>query len=325
MPRPPSTPITEGDRDSARSVVFDVAGHLKEWQAHALTLHEVLRIEKLGYWKISLSTGDVFWSEEVYELFGVDCQTFSPDNEAFLAMVHPQDRERVESGLLSLWTTGHHDLTYRILRPDGRLRWLHERAGNPILDDPDTLVGTVRDITEHKELEEKLRQQAITDELTGIYNRRYFMKRLRQAFAHYRRSHLSAVVLLLDIDHFKAVNDTYGHATGDRVLKDLCVLLRERFRQTDVAGRLGGEEFAVLLFDSSVDDAARVAEEIREALAGLAFRTDDGTLFHVSVTCGVASFAEDDKTEGSILQRADDSLYLGKRHGRNQVVVKRHG
>ncbi|MBS9405684.1 GGDEF domain-containing protein [Halomonas sp. TRM85114] len=91
-----------------------------------------------------------------------------------------------------------------------------------------------------------------------------------------------------------------------------------------MAGRLGGEEFAVLLFDSSVEDAARVAEEIRAALAGMAFRTNDGTMFQVSVTCGIASFAADDETEGNILQRADDSLYLGKQSGRNQVVVEQH-
>ncbi|MBS9405685.1 diguanylate cyclase [Halomonas sp. TRM85114] len=168
---------------------------------------------------MSRSTGDVFWSDVVYELFGVDRLAFSPVNETFLTMVHPQDRERVEKGLPLMRASGCHDITYRIIQPDGSLHWLHEMAGNPDLDDPDTLVGTVRDITQHKELEEKLRQQAITDVLAGIYNRRYFMRRLRQAFAHYRRSELSDVVLLLDIDHFKAVNDTYGHATGDRVLK----------------------------------------------------------------------------------------------------------
>ncbi len=324
MPRPSSTSTDRNDSDSARSRIFDIPSTLAEWQAHARTLQKILRVERLGYWKMSLSTGEVFWSDVVYEIFGVDRLTFSPGNDAFLTMVHPQDRDRVAKGLYPMRVTGLHDITYRIIQPDGSIRWLREVADNTTPDDPDILVGAVRDITEHKKLEEKLRKQAITDDLTGIYNRRYFMRRLRQAFAHYRRSDQSAVILLLDIDHFKAVNDTYGHAMGDRVLKELSALFRDRFRQTDVAGRLGGEEFAVLLFDISVEDATGVAEEIREALAGLAFSTDDGEIFHVTVTCGVAGFAEDDETEGSILQRADDSLYLGKRRGRNQVVVESH-
>lgn len=319
----PSSPSTGRNKSaSVRSPSFDDPSTLEEWQAHARTLQEVLRVEKLGYWKKSLSTGEVFWSDVVYELFGVDHLTFSPDNGAFLTMVHPHDRERVEKNLYHMRATGLHDITYRIIPPDGSVRWLREVADNTAVNDLDILVGVVRDITEHKELEEKLRTQAITDDMTGIYNRRYFMRRLKQAFAHYQRCDQNAAILLLDIDHFKLVNDTYGHAMGDRVLKELSALFKARFRQTDVAGRLGGEEFAVLLFDISVEDAAGVAEEIREALAEMAFSTDAGDVFHVSVTCGIADFIEDDDTEGGILQRADDSLYLGKRRGRNQVVIE---
>ncbi|MDI5920433.1 diguanylate cyclase [Halomonas sp. LR5S13] len=322
MTKPSSSSTSRNNSASGRSQSFDEPSTLEEWQVHARTLQEVLRVEKLGYWKKTLSTGEVFWSDVVYELFGVDPLTFSPDNGAFLTMVHPHDRERVEKSLYPMRLTGFHDITYRIIPPDGSVRWLREVSDNTPPDDLGILVGVVRDITEHKELEEKLRTQAITDDMTGIYNRRYFMKRLKQAFAHYQRSDQNAVVLLLDIDHFKMVNDTYGHAMGDRVLKELSALFKARFRQTDVVGRLGGEEFSVLLFDISVDDAAGVAEEIREALAEMAFSTDAGEVFYVSVTCGIADFAEDDDTEGGILQRADDSLYLGKRRGRNQVVVE---
>jgi diguanylate cyclase (GGDEF)-like protein/PAS domain S-box-containing protein len=269
-----------------------------------------------------LSTGEVVWSDVVYDILGVEDASLPPDNDAFLAMIHPQDRARVEDTLERLHDGGLHDITYRIIRPDGGIRWLHETADNRSPDDPDILVGTIRDITVYKELEQELRKQAITDPLTGLFNRRYFMKRLRQAFAHYRRSGQEAVVLLMDIDYFKAINDTYGHAMGDRVLKGLSGLFKERFRQTDVVGRLGGEEFAVLLFDTAVEDAAEVAEEIREALAGMVFSTAAGETFRVSVTCGVSGFAEDDETEDNILQRADDSLYLGKHSGRNRVVVQ---
>ncbi|SDL85702.1 diguanylate cyclase (GGDEF) domain-containing protein [Franzmannia pantelleriensis] len=269
-----------------------------------------------------MSTGVVYWSDVVYDIFGVDRAAFTPSCTAFLRMVYPQDRAKVEKKLAQLRDNGYYEITYRITLPSGDIRWLHEIADNTAPDDPDTLVGTVRDITVFKELELKLRKQTITDHLTGLFNRRYFMKRLTQTFALYQRNGQQAVVMLLDIDHFKAVNDTYGHAMGDQVLMRLADLFKERFRQTDVVGRLGGEEFAVLLVDSCLEDAAGVAEEIRGALAGMEFHANVDETFRVSVTCGLAGFAEDDASEYSILKRADDSLYLGKQSGRNQVVVE---
>ncbi|MBT2786380.1 MULTISPECIES: sensor domain-containing diguanylate cyclase [unclassified Halomonas] len=269
---------------------------------------------------MSLTTGEVYWSSVVYEFFGVEPSSFIPGQEAFMAMVYPSDREKVAKALHAMLETGLNDITYRIVRPNGSIRWLHEMADNTSPDNPHIIFGTMHDITAQKALEEKLRKQAITDDLTGVFNRRYFMKRLRQAFSHFRRSGQNAAVLLFDVDYFKTVNDTYGHATGDLVLQQLCSLFKERFRVTDVVGRLGGEEFAVLLFEVSSEDAMAIAEDIRQMLAAKALTTKSGSTCHISVTCGVARFAEDDPTEESILHRADRSLYLGKHHGRDQVV-----
>lgn len=149
------------------------------------------------------------------------------------------------------------------------------------------------------------------------------MKRLRQAFSHFRRTGQDAAVLLFDVDHFKNVNDTYGHAIGDKVLQQVCHLFKERFRETDVVGRLGGEEFAVLLFEVTPDAALAIADDIRQKLANNTFTTDTGASFNISVTCGVAHFTEEDPTEESILHRADTSLYTGKYQGRNQVVSEK--
>lgn len=271
---------------------------------------------------MSVATGDVYWSEVVYEFLDVDPRHFAPSHEAFMTMVHPLDQEKVAKSHQEMLDTGFTDIKYRIIQPNGYIRWLHEISDNTSPDDPDTLLGTLYDITQHKVLEEKLRKQAITDDLTGVFNRRYFMRRLRQAFSHFSRSGQNAAVLLFDVDHFKTVNDTYGHAMGDRVLQQVCHLFMERFRETDIVGRLGGEEFAVLLFEVTSDDAVTVAEDIREALAAKAFTTEIGSSFRISITCGVACFTQDDLTEEDILHRADKSLYLGKHHGRDQVVGK---
>lgn len=284
------------------------------------TLQTLHKVGRLGYWQVSRVSGEVYWSEMVYAFLGVNATDVVPGHAAFMAMVHPLDQEKVAKSLQTIAETGLADIKYRIVQPSGHIRWLHEIADNSSFDDPDIFFGTLHDITVHKSLEEKLRKQAITDDLTGVFNRGYFMKRLRKAFLHYQRSGQNGCVLLFDVDYFKVVNDTYGHAMGDTVLQQVCHLFKERFRETDVVGRLGGEEFAVLLFETTPEDAVSVAEDVRKALAHYAFETQSGRTFHVTMTGGVASFKEEDITEDSILHRADKSLYLGKQHGRDQVV-----
>ncbi|OAZ96298.1 GGDEF domain-containing protein [Halomonas sp. G11] len=302
------------------SRIFGMPSTSQEWQSFAIMLQKLHKIRGIGYWQMSLTTGDMYWSEMVYEFFGVDPDRFIPDRKHFIRLVYPSDRKKVAKAQQTLKKTGVIDIKYRIVQPSGNVRWIHEIADNSAPDDPDILLSTLQDITEHKALEKKLRNQAITDDLTGTFNRGHFMKRLRQAFSHFRRSEHNAAVLLFDVDHFKNVNDTYGHAVGDKVLQQVCQLFKERFRETDVIGRLGGEEFAVLLFEITPEAALAIADDIRQKLAATAFTTETGDTFHISVTCGVAHFTEEDPTEESILHRADTSLYTGKHHGRNQVV-----
>lgn len=305
---------------SKASQVFTAPLTQEEWQAHTRTLQKLHKVGRLGYWQMSRASGNVYWSEMVYEFFGVTPDGFVPDQDSFITMVHPLDQDKVAKSRQDILDIGFTDIKYRIIQPNGCIRWLHEIADNTSPDDPNILLSTLHDITAHKALEEKLRKQAITDDLTGVFNRRYFMKRLRQAFSHFLRSEQNAAVLLFDVDYFKTVNDTYGHAMGDQVLQQICQLFKERFRETDIVGRLGGEEFAVLLFEISSEDAVAIAENIRKTLADHTFKTESGNTFHISITCGVSSFAEDDPTEDSILHRTDKSLYLGKHHGRDQVV-----
>lgn len=292
----------------------------QQCQSHMMMLQKLHKIRGLGYWQMSLTTRAVYWSEMVYELFGVAPDQLIPGQDDLIRLVHFLDREKVTLARQELQKTGFTDIQYRIVQPNGSIRWVHEIADNSSPDDPDILISTLQDITKYKAIEQKLRNQAITDDLTGAFNRRYFMKRLRQSFSHFRRSGQNAAVLLYDVDHFKKVNDTYGHAVGDKVLQQVCYLFKERLRETDVIGRLGGEEFAVLLFEVTPDAALAIAEDIRQMLAKTVFTTDTDASLSISVTCGVAHFTEDDLTEESTLRRADKFLYIGKRKGRNQVV-----
>jgi diguanylate cyclase (GGDEF)-like protein len=170
-------------------------------------------------------------------------------------------------------------------------------------------------------LREKLREQAMRDKLTGLYNRHYveewFDLELRRAQRHGR----PIAAILLDIDHFKRFNDSFGHEAGDLVLRELAGALGRSTRGSDVASRYGGEEFLVLLPECPFDAALRKAEQMREEVAKLELRYDDRPLGPVTVSLGVAAFPDHAKESAELLRHADEALYLAKQSGRNRVVA----
>ncbi|MCE8028298.1 GGDEF domain-containing protein [Billgrantia desiderata] len=302
---------TRRELDEAREKI----AHLKR------TLLRIQQVARLGYWRASLKANELYWSEVTYDIFGVDPDTFTPSIRAFKAMVHPQDVESVESSMRRAEQTGNHDVVHRIIRPDGEVRWVHELADYVPEGDDQVLIGTVRDITEQKKLELRLRQLSRTDELTGLFNRRYFMQRLLQELARYRRYGRPTSVVLFDFDHFKRINDTHGHPAGDQVLVKVSRLLRERLRTNDIPARLGGEEFALLLPETGLEEAVGVAEKVRQLVLEQAFTSEEGHRFEASITCGVSAFHGTEETVEAILHRADQNLYQGKRTGRNRIVA----
>lgn len=164
-----------------------------------------------------------------------------------------------------------------------------------------------------------LLEASIRDELTGLHNRRYLMVRLNEEFERARRKGTALGLLMMDIDHFKIVNDTYGHPAGDEVLRSIAQTLASMLREYDVGGRYGGEEFAVVLAETTPEDMVRLAERIREKIEQL---DDHGKAIgiHVTISIGVAVLNETDTTQ-TLLQRADSALYRAKEEGRNRTVL----
>ncbi|MDR9750305.1 GGDEF domain-containing protein [Pseudomonas sp. SZMC_28357] len=158
---------------------------------------------------------------------------------------------------------------------------------------------------------------AHTDELTGLKNRRAFFEHAQQLYSECQRNQVNLCAVMLDMDHFKRINDTYGHQVGDQVLRQMGLVISASFRDTDVHGRLGGEEFAVLLPDTSIEVAVKIAEQLIEAIAGL--MTDP--VHGITASLGVASTATGDNDLHSLMHSADQALYRAKALGRNQVVV----
>ncbi|WP_157178342.1 diguanylate cyclase [Terriglobus roseus] len=171
------------------------------------------------------------------------------------------------------------------------------------------------------QLRVKLENQSVRDGLTGLFNRHFMEIALERELARASRSKSQVAMLMLDVDHFKTFNDQYGHATGDIVLKEVATVFEAKIRSGDMVCRYGGEEFAIILPDVTVEGAFMTAERIRTAIAGM--RLTSGLAMHsdLSVSVGVALFPQDAENSGDLLRKADAALYRAKHEGRNQVVL----
>ncbi|MED5520174.1 MAG: diguanylate cyclase [Pseudomonadota bacterium] len=185
----------------------------------------------------------------------------------------------------------------------------------------------VYDVTEQalgkrgmEHLNEELKTASRVDGLTGLYNRRYWQERFDEMHKLCVRREKPSTALMLDIDHFKRINDTYGHQAGDKVIKMLAALIKRCVRETDLAGRYGGEEFAIILNDSSVEDAKIVAQRIRQLAKRLVVE-HEGESISFTVSLGLAQFSPDFKGAMAWLECADQALYEAKENGRNQYRI----
>lgn len=183
-------------------------------------------------------------------------------------------------------------------------------------------VGILRDETERRAQEIELRRLATTDPLTGLANRRYFLAQVERELNRLKRYSASAALLMLDLDHFKQINDAYGHAIGDAVLKHFAFIASQTLRKIDLLGRLGGEEFAALLPDTTMTGAYPLAERLRGIIMESPAMTGAGSI-GFSVSIGVALLAQNDLDADAILIRADRALYRAKNRGRNRVEMEK--
>lgn len=195
---------------------------------------------------------------------------------------------------------------------------------------PQSLIRSISNALEKAALKresrtalEKMAEMTIKDELTSLYNRRYFFEALEREMFKAQRHQTGLILAMIDLDHFKPVNDTLGHPVGDLVLKEFGRLLRESLRKSDVSCRYGGEEFAVILPGISLDMAVCACERFRAIVAQHPFQYDQGTL-HITISIGIAAFSSTIHTNGQFLvEQADQALYRAKSSGRNRVKVFR--
>lgn len=293
-------------------------------------------IAHLGHWEWDAQAKEFYWSEETYRIFGFEPQDSPADYETFLQVVHPDDKKRVANCLKQIQTGTGFDLEYRIVLPGGEIRVVRAKGQVVSLSDrlkpkiyvtvkalpiqeQITMLGVIEDITERKQLEWRLKQQANTDFLTGCASRRYFLERAEHEMMRHRRYGGELSLLMLDLDHFKTINDRYGHHTGDLTLKTLVEVCRDLLRKVDLIGRLGGEEFAILLPETGIQRALEAAQRLCQAVAATEVALPEQETLKFTTSIGVASVEDGDADLETLIKRADKALYEAKHQGRNRV------
>jgi diguanylate cyclase (GGDEF)-like protein/PAS domain S-box-containing protein len=231
--------------------------------------------------------------------------------------VVPAEREHFLAELYRQGRVDHLEVQLRSHR--GRVFWCRVSAQRLRFGGEDTLLGAMIDITDQKAAQDRLHQLATHDALTGIYNRRHLEEVVRLELERAQRYTRPLTVAMLDADHFKRINDTYGHQVGDEVLRTVSQRCQKTLRASDVLGRYGGEEFVVVFPETALDEARMVAERLRAAVAGAPVTVGEQALL-VTISIGLAGLSRG-QDHATLLARADSALYAAKQSGRNRVQV----
>ncbi|MEG4344213.1 EAL domain-containing protein [Microcoleus sp. A003_D6] len=287
--------------------------------------HLLTRATNDAVWDFDLLKNEYWLSEEFEKVFGYKLnETQTIELESWWLNIHPEERERV---MLSFKETMNSDAQcwseeYSFHRAGGGYVFVLDR-GYIIRDESGKAVraiGTMMDITQRKQAEEIIRYQAVYDQLTGLPNRILFNERLLASLKQAKQTKKMLAVMFLDLDRFKKINDTLGHAAGDRLLEGFAGRISDTLRSTDTVARWGGDEFTILLPDiNCLEDAVKTAQRILNNLKP-AFKLE-GQPFHVSSSIGIALYPNDGEDAETLVKNSDAALYRAKEMGRNNYQL----
>lgn len=294
----------------------------KQAKEIAKSLAQAQQIANLGSWELNLVNQTLWWSDEVYRIFEINNENYEPSYECFLSSIHPEDRAYVNKAYQdSLKDKKPYETEHRLLLSDGRVKYVNERC-ETLFDDkgePIRSLGTVQDITERKLADQKILYQAHYDTLTNLPNRFLSLDRLSQLLHEADRDQTQVAVLFLDLDFFKKVNDSLGHDAGDALLIAVSQRLKSAVRAGDTVGRLGGDEFLLLLRGLHVADEAQVVVEHLLAVLNEPFDVL-GRELYISASIGIVVYPGGGKNANEVLRNADIAMYRSKELGRNNYA-----
>ncbi|MDD2882054.1 MAG: diguanylate cyclase [Rhodoferax sp.] len=278
-----------------------------------------------GIWDWNLRTDEVFFSPQLARMMGYGPHEMKPTLATWTDNIHPDDNQRVHS-VLQAHIAGlreRYDAQYRLRNRNGHYLWVHDRGRvceHDAQGRPSRVVGMVNNITDEKARELALLKIASHDALTGLLNRRECDTVLERQIQLCRRLQVPLGLCFFDLDHFKQINDTLGHAVGDRVLQHLCRVIEGEIRNTDYFFRWGGEEFLILCTDTPLADLLALAEKLRRRVELIDW---SGIALIDRVTCcfGIAGMPAHGVDASSLFIAADAALYAAKANGRNRVEM----
>lgn len=281
-------------------------------------------VAKIGSWHNNHVVKQLSWTDEIYNILGLEKQAQEASTKLFLSCVHPDDVAELRTQYESCQETDRsYSVQYRIVRPESsEIRWVQEIIIRQANESGDLVrsYGTIQDITTQKQAQDEMQRMAMTDQLTGLANRNQFNQRFEDTLKLAKRHDWHLVLLLVDLDKFKPINDTYGHLAGDAVLKIVSTRLLEACRETDVVARLGGDEFGVLLLNP-LD--MRAVEEISQRILDSLQKPMkvEGVEVHVGCSIGISHYPDHATTQDDLFQKADLALYHVKNTGRNRYAI----
>jgi diguanylate cyclase (GGDEF)-like protein/PAS domain S-box-containing protein len=254
-------------------------------------------------------------NQRAIDLFGVDA-TSARGRDVLDFWVEPADRRKLVDAVHANGSV--QELQARLKSASGREFWAELDAKTLVFEGTPALLVGIHDRTRQREVEAQLRELATHDSLTGVFNRRHFFDVAERELARAERYAHPLSLAMVDLDHFKHINDAYGHATGDHVLRLFADACRNELREIDVIARHGGEEFVVLFIETPQTVAISVCERVRRAVELLAFSTPDGTEGRFTISIGVVE-RHDGESLVAMLRRADENMYAAKDAGRNRL------
>jgi len=303
--------------------LFHAQGEVARLSEREQLFSSLLETVNAVLWAFDWKTRQVLYVSPAFErIFGRQVSRVLADFNEWRDSIYPDDLEYAERSLAQVLLQGAvEDREYRIINAAGEIRWLSDKCYINQQQDGDRVivVGIAEDITEKKQLEGELQRLATTDVLTQSSNRRHFFECANQAFTAAREDGTPLSFLLLDIDDFKLINDTYGHQQGDQVLQHIADSGKAVLRRGDVFGRIGGEEFAAVFPGCEAEVAEQIAERLQREIQRLSF-SHGQERFGVTISQGLTSLRDEDLSLDSLFARADAAMYQAKRMGKNQII-----
>lgn len=277
-----------------------------------------------GVWDWRIESGALYFSPALKSLLGYGPDEMEPVLATWKANVHPDDVPAVLASLEDHLQGKRHlfEAVYRLRNRNGHFIWVHDRGQVVEWNDagqPARAVGMVHDVTDAKAIEQSLQNLAERDSLTGLYNRRRGMELYEEAFAAVRRQNRNLALLILDLDHFKGINDQFGHLVGDDILRWIGAAILSCMPAAGIGFRWGGEEFVVALPNLDESEASDLAEQIRVKLSERTW-PELSPGFRITASAGIAVYPQQGEDPNALIVAADRALYEAKRAGRDCIV-----